>query len=87
MKVERGEASKRIVSAISLGLAVRPNGIVNCQFTRDNRGLVFATGLFEDTYGLGYLALDDPSRPRPGTVGQRGETRSARTGSRSANRN
>jgi hypothetical protein len=50
------------------GEPVRPNGIVNCQFTRDHRGLVFVTSLFEDTYGLGYLALDDPSAVRPVTV-------------------
>src|SRR5207248_7374361 len=50
------------------GEPVRPNSIFNCHFTRDNRGLVFATSLFEDIYGLGYLAIDDPSEVRPVTV-------------------
>lgn len=29
-------------------------------FSPSERGLLFLTSLFEDTYGLGYLALDDP---------------------------
>ncbi len=30
------------------------------EFTRSGRGLLTITGLFADTYGLGYIALDDP---------------------------
>jgi len=29
-------------------------------FTEDGRGLVFANAIFQDTYGLGYLAFDSP---------------------------
>lgn len=36
-----------------------------CYFTPDDRGLVFTTALFEDTYGLGYLDLAQPNEVRP----------------------
>ncbi|MGF7086448.1 pimeloyl-ACP methyl ester carboxylesterase [Kroppenstedtia sanguinis] len=36
------------------------NGISDCHFTAGNRGLLFRTALFEDTYGLGWLDLSEP---------------------------
>jgi pimeloyl-ACP methyl ester carboxylesterase len=32
-------------------------------FTQDGKGIVFSNALFKDTYGLGYLSLDDPTNP------------------------
>lgn len=40
------------------------NAIHACQFTPQN-GLLFATALFSDTYGLGYFKLDDPEDAKP----------------------
>lgn len=34
-------------------------------FTENDRGLLFYTSLFEDTYGLGYLELEDGGQPKP----------------------
>lgn len=34
-------------------------GIHSCQLTTDGTGLLFVTCLFEDTYGLGFLRLDE----------------------------
>jgi dipeptidyl aminopeptidase/acylaminoacyl peptidase len=41
------------------------NFITSPYFTSCDRGLLFATALFEDTRGLGYLKLDDPQQVRP----------------------
>ena len=41
------------------------NFISSTSFTSGDRGLLFVTALFEDTRGLGYLALDDPERVFP----------------------
>jgi dipeptidyl aminopeptidase/acylaminoacyl peptidase len=40
------------------------NAIFASQFT-PNGGLLFITALFEDTYGLGYFKLDDPTAIKP----------------------
>ena len=42
------------------GETVPLNAIGGCQFTPRDKGVLFATALFSDTYGLGYLPLDDP---------------------------
>jgi len=42
--------------------AIRLNSIGSCYFTHLDRGLLFTTSLFEDTYGLGYLAFKSPKR-------------------------
>jgi pimeloyl-ACP methyl ester carboxylesterase len=34
------------------------------EFVQEGQGLLFTTGLYEDTYGLGYLALDNPAEVR-----------------------
>ncbi|HLJ65881.1 MAG TPA: alpha/beta fold hydrolase [Chloroflexota bacterium] len=47
---------------------VPPNAIFSCQFTPDDRGLLFGTALFEDTYGLGYLDLRHPDEVRPVSI-------------------
>ncbi len=47
-----------------IGVEVPLNSIFDCQFTpRD--GLLFATALFSDAYGLGYFQLSDPEDVKP----------------------
>src|SRR6266566_2721455 len=41
------------------------NSINHIFFTPDDMGLLFITSLFVDSYGLGYLSLDDPAAGRP----------------------
>ncbi|SEM68907.1 S9 family peptidase [Lihuaxuella thermophila] len=56
------------------GEEVKPNGIHHCHFTRDDRGLLFLTAIFDDTFGPGYLDLKTPGEVKPvavsGTVHQ-----------------
>ncbi|MEA3439192.1 MAG: prolyl oligopeptidase family serine peptidase, partial [Chloroflexota bacterium] len=44
------------------GQSVPLNAIGECFFTSDEKGLLLFTALFEDTYGLGYLSLDNPEQ-------------------------
>ncbi len=44
------------------------NDINFCQFTEQDKGLLFSTALFEDTKGLGYLALSGSAEPEPVAV-------------------
>ena len=41
------------------------NGIHDCQFLPDEQGLLFITSLFEDTYGLGLMGLDEEPGVKP----------------------
>lgn len=50
------------------GESVPLNAIGACRFTAKDRGLLFVTALFSDTYGLGYLPLSDPREPKPVSV-------------------
>ena len=50
------------------GEEVPLNDINHCQFTKQDKGLLFQTALFEDTKGLGYLSLDGKSEPTPVAV-------------------
>jgi pimeloyl-ACP methyl ester carboxylesterase len=50
------------------GQQVPLNGINFTHFTRQDRGLIFITSLFEDTLGLGYLRLKHPSKIKPVTI-------------------
>lgn len=43
------------------GEKVEPNSLGSSQFTKGNRGLLVMTSLFEDSYGPGYIDLQDPS--------------------------
>ena len=55
----------------SKGEEVPLNDIAYCQFTKQDKGLLFQTALFEDTKGLGYLSLDGKNEPEPvGVTGQ-----------------
>ena len=45
--------------------AVPLNAFGACFFTPKDRGLLFTTALFDDAYGLGYFALDDPQAMQP----------------------
>ena len=47
------------------GEAVPINSIASCWFTPGEKGLIFFTSLFSDTYGLGFLSLDTPDVVRP----------------------
>ena len=47
------------------GEKVPLNAIFDCHFTAGDRGLLFITALYEDTYGLGYLDLEDPREVKP----------------------
>ena len=40
-----------------------PNSISECTFVRRDSGLLFFTSLFSDTYGLGFMDLEDPGNP------------------------
>jgi len=44
------------------------NSIFSPHFTMGDRGLLFGTSLFTDTFGLGYLSLQDPQEARPVTI-------------------
>ncbi len=50
------------------GEAVPLSAISASQFTPEDRGLLFITGLFDDAYGLGYLSLAEPGGIRPVTI-------------------
>jgi esterase/lipase len=41
------------------------SGFGECFFTPDGRGIAIHTSLFEDTYGLGYIAFDEPQQIAP----------------------
>ncbi len=43
------------------GQTYQPAALFGCHFTPSEKGLVLATALYEDAYGLGYLAFDNPS--------------------------
>jgi pimeloyl-ACP methyl ester carboxylesterase len=67
---EKGDREPRLIYGTPLdrradGSVYPPNSIGECQFIRGDEGIVFFTSLFEDTYGLGYLDLADPSTPEP----------------------
>ncbi len=47
------------------GEQVPLNSIVACHYTPGDTGLLFITSLFEDTYSLGYLLLEDPGTVHP----------------------
>jgi pimeloyl-ACP methyl ester carboxylesterase len=67
---ECGAGERRLLYGTPLearteGQEVPPNGILNCIFTPGDRGLLLITALFCDTYGLGYLDLEEPQEVRP----------------------
>ena len=70
----RGEKELRLLAgkpldARAAGEVVPPNAIGACHFTEGDRGLLFLTSLFEDTYGPGYLDLMKPgAAPAPVAV-------------------
>ena len=47
------------------GQDVPLNSINNIFFTPGDLGLLFITSLFVDSYGLGYLSLDEPAAIQP----------------------
>jgi pimeloyl-ACP methyl ester carboxylesterase len=47
------------------GETVPLNAIGVCFFTPRDRGILFTTALFSDTYGLGYMELAKPQEPKP----------------------
>jgi pimeloyl-ACP methyl ester carboxylesterase len=75
--LKEGEAEPRLIYGTRLeqrepGQTYRPPALFNSHFTAGGRGLLLGTALFEDTYGLGYLDLDNPAEVQPvTTLGQR----------------
>lgn len=47
------------------GETIALNAIGACFFTPGDRGILFTTALFSDTYGLGYMELAKPQEARP----------------------
>lgn len=47
------------------GEEVKPNGIGDCQFIEKDKAIFFVTYLFDETGGLGYLDLKDPTEVSP----------------------
>jgi acetyl esterase/lipase len=67
---ERDAGERELLYGVPLdqreeGVEVPVNSIAACHFTPDEEALLFFTSLFEDTYGVGYLALDAPNDARP----------------------
>ncbi len=67
---ERETGRRRLLYGIPLdqrreGETVTLNSIRDCSFTDGDRALVCVSSLFENTYGLTYLPLDDPQAARP----------------------
>lgn len=65
-----GKPERRLLYGIPLedrteGQPVPLNSFNSIHFTSDNQGLVCITSLFEDTFGLGYLDLSDPTEVKP----------------------
>jgi dipeptidyl aminopeptidase/acylaminoacyl peptidase len=53
------------IEARDKGEEVPLNSIHSCHFTPKDKGLLFVTSLFEDTYGLGYMKLSKPEDVQP----------------------
>jgi len=49
----------------SEGEEVPINALHSCYFTPGDRGVICATALFSDTFGMGYFALSNPQEIRP----------------------
>lgn len=67
---ERGDKERSLlygkpIEARDQGEAVPLNSIHSCYFTSKEKGLLFVTSLFEDTYGLGYFKLNKPEDVQP----------------------
>lgn len=50
------------------GQQVKPNSIFDVHFVNDDNALLVATSLFSDTFGLGIMALDNPSDVQPVSI-------------------
>ncbi|MEK6256606.1 MAG: alpha/beta fold hydrolase, partial [Chloroflexota bacterium] len=62
---EKGKEGLKLLYGVPMeerkeGQEVPINTIEACEFMADDKGLLFSTSLFEDTYGLGYFELDNP---------------------------
>lgn len=65
---EQGEAGRKLLYGKPMeernpNEKVALNSIGTCYFTNADRGLLFTTSLFEDTYGLGYFRLNGAAEP------------------------
>ncbi len=66
---EQGETRRRKIYGVPLeerrkGQQVPFNAIGDCYITDDNQGILCVSAVFSDTYGLGYMPLDDPQEVR-----------------------
>jgi dipeptidyl aminopeptidase/acylaminoacyl peptidase len=67
---EAGTGGRRLLYGKAMedrepGETVEPNTIGDCQFVDEDRAILFFSSLWSDTYGLGYMELDEPSGARP----------------------
>lgn len=67
---EKGRPSLQLLHGVPMkerkeGQVVPPSAINNIQFSPSEAGLVFTSALFEDTYSLGYLLLEQPGEVKP----------------------
>jgi pimeloyl-ACP methyl ester carboxylesterase len=67
---EKGTEQRRLLYGKPLdqreeGEQIPINSIADCFFTDGDKGMLFFTSLFEDSYGLGALRLDAPQMPFP----------------------
>ncbi|HEY5538477.1 MAG TPA: prolyl oligopeptidase family serine peptidase [Thermoplasmata archaeon] len=65
---ERKLVYGKLLEARRQGEVVKPNGISSTHFVAGDRGLLLVNYLFEDSGGLGYLDLKDPSQIAPVSV-------------------
>src|SRR3990170_4068850 len=65
---ERKLVYGKLLEARRPGEVVKPNGISSTHFVAGDSGLLFVNYLFEDSGGLGYLDLEDPSKIAPVSV-------------------
>ncbi|HYP41259.1 MAG TPA: prolyl oligopeptidase family serine peptidase [Chloroflexia bacterium] len=67
---KEGQEGRKLLYGVPIeeraeGQKVPVNAITSSRFTPSDKGLVFLTALFEDTYGVGYLDLADPAEVKP----------------------
>jgi pimeloyl-ACP methyl ester carboxylesterase len=72
-RFDLGDKERRLLYGLPLearepGQRVPPMAIGSCYFVCNDSGIIFTTVLFEDTYGLGYMALDQPDDIKPITM-------------------
>ena len=70
---EKKKNKRRLLYGIPMedrapGQNIPLNSIIHTHFTKENRGLLLMTSLFDDSLGLGYIRLADPKKVRPVSI-------------------